>query len=468
MRVHGPAIGTFLSPHQLAVGVSAGVEIAAVIADLGYGASSGTSPDQDISTMSIDIRKAFNTIPRKSIYDALETALPSLIPYFTWFYGGGVELRSTTGEALGEATTGCIQGDPLSSLFFSLALQPFLLALQARMQDLEAASGSSHRGIVVAIADDITVLARTSILFSLATPTAQALTEAHLIPNLTKSFITGPNVFSTPNQPAGWTLKCDGAKTLGRPIGTTDFQNRWLADLVESRLAPRRALARLDPRSAAMVLRYSCNHRFDYIRKVVSPSLDRAPFQRSDDNIDASLRDIFRIQENNPISAIRSLPLDLGGMGMPTLLGTDHDRHYLVSQHRTQAFLSTYYPDQLGVHSSRFPTNSADGLGPRTTDIASGDTPFYIAAKKAPSSTGCCRSSSRATAGPPTQLSSSAPRLRARVAGYPSPPCPARAPASPSPRKLTSKLSDSACSSLSSPLRSTRPHARATITPTSA
>jgi hypothetical protein len=56
MRVQGPIVSAYLSPLQLAVGVSAGVEIAAVIAALGY--------TDTASTLSNDIKNAFNSIRR--------------------------------------------------------------------------------------------------------------------------------------------------------------------------------------------------------------------------------------------------------------------------------------------------------------------------------------------------------------------------------------------------------------------
>jgi hypothetical protein len=93
MRVHGPALAEILAPLQLAVGVKGGVEIAAVIVDLGHGGRSSDTAGHadDVSTMSIDIKNAFNSIRRRRVLDGLLEMFPPIVSFFRWVYGEPIE-----------------------------------------------------------------------------------------------------------------------------------------------------------------------------------------------------------------------------------------------------------------------------------------------------------------------------------------------------------------------------------------
>ena len=54
--------------------------------------------------------------------------------------------------------------------------------------------------------------------------------------------ILGSAVDTADNAPAGFRLTSDGAKTLGRPMGSAAFQRAWVADRLARRQPPRSAL----------------------------------------------------------------------------------------------------------------------------------------------------------------------------------------------------------------------------------
>ena len=62
---------------------------------------------------------------------------PSLIPYFFLIYGDSVDLRWSDGSIIGTAATGVLQGDPPSTLYFAIGIQPLLSRLKNKLRDIE-------------------------------------------------------------------------------------------------------------------------------------------------------------------------------------------------------------------------------------------------------------------------------------------------------------------------------------------
>ena len=170
----GKDIGDKIAPHQLAVGIPGGVEIAASMAGM-LDAINDSQPFEDrrFAMLSIDIKNAFNSIRRSFVLQGLRRYCPSLIPLFTTVYGRPVNLKWNDGSTIGTASTGVIQGDPLSTLYFAVGIQPLLLDLQRRLRNIESddALPQYYRpGLLFSIADDITILARKAKLASNSRP----------------------------------------------------------------------------------------------------------------------------------------------------------------------------------------------------------------------------------------------------------------------------------------------------------
>ena len=122
----GQDIGDKIAALQLAVGNPGGVEIAASMAGM-LEAVNDSQPSGNLpfAMMSIDIK------------NALRHYCPSLILFFSTVYGQSVNLRGNDGSIVGEASTGVIQGDPLSTLYFALGIQPLLLDLQRKLRSIK-------------------------------------------------------------------------------------------------------------------------------------------------------------------------------------------------------------------------------------------------------------------------------------------------------------------------------------------
>jgi hypothetical protein len=98
----------------------------------------------------------------------------------------------------------------------------------------------------------------------------------------------------------------------------------------------------------------SSNHRFDYLRKVVGTDIEDDLFDGHDDRIDLCIRAILSVPHEHPITEVRELPVDLGGLGIPTLSGIDSCRHRLVTRRRVQDFLMLHYPSLLPALQAQF------------------------------------------------------------------------------------------------------------------
>ena len=124
-----PHIHSILAPHQFGVGVSDGCT--QIIHSLQH---SLVSPTEQLACIGIDITNAFNSISRRAILERL-FSYQSLQPLWRIANFGYQEhslLITNANESDADGTifsrTGVRQGDPLSALLFSLAIQPHYVA----------------------------------------------------------------------------------------------------------------------------------------------------------------------------------------------------------------------------------------------------------------------------------------------------------------------------------------------------
>ena len=366
----GKRVGAKLQPHQLAIGTSGGVEIAAVVTDLGTTrAHHHPIVLNGFATLGIDVVNAFNSTRRLHIYNGLQEHEPALLPFFGWAYGRSISMRWSNGTQVAEVATGCTQGDPLSSLYFGVAIQSILQQMavilreeeealwrieqQLTLDDIPSPEQALHlvstRGSVIAIADDISISGRTAAIFRTAERVHGLLHQLGLHVNMTKSWIMGTHVHTVPNPPEGFTLKADGGKALGRPLGSLDSQREWIHNRLESRGPPRQALGHLPIRSRLHLLRLVYNTRFDYLMKTTSFRLGEEVFKEHDERVDDILSDMGVSYSREELRVLRSLPIHLGGLGIYTLTGPEAKRHRRITAQRTFEFLKGNHPTLLVV-----------------------------------------------------------------------------------------------------------------------
>ena len=372
----GKDIGKKIAPHQLAVGIPGGVEIAASIAGMLEAINdSQTAEDTPFAMMSIDIKNAFNSIRRSYVLQGLRNYCPSLIPFFSIVYGKAVNLRWSDGSVIGKASTGVIQGDPLSTLYFALGMQPLLIELNAKLRRIQADrnhSSYSKPGLLFAIADDITILARTETLFELSASLPSLFARYDLPLNQSKTWIMGPQVHL---QDGETNLPCrtmrDGGKILGTPVGDIHFILSWLHDHFRDNSPPLQILGNLPARAAVTLLKFSYNSRMDYLRKTSSEVVvNTGIFAEYDALIDSAILTTGIADDRDRIHALRALPLNHGGLGMPHLDGHNGRRHQLVTAMRGREFLKSFYPHFLRDHVATFNAKDVDIDGTPPDEIA--------------------------------------------------------------------------------------------------
>ena len=184
------------------------MEIAAILTQIGTSRSAVHSEViGDFATLSLDHTNAFNSIRRRFIIEGLQAYAPTLIPFFMWVYGQDITLRWGEGHPIGYSATGVLQGDPLASLYFGVGIHHVLLRLQDTLREKEVALWREEQGLggddeptvaqqialqstlgpTVAIADDISISGRTSVVFQMAGVARTAFEHLGLQLNLGKS-----------------------------------------------------------------------------------------------------------------------------------------------------------------------------------------------------------------------------------------------------------------------------------------
>ena len=373
----GKNIGANIAPHQLAVGISGGVETAACLAGL-LPTINETQPADDVAfaTMSIDIKNAFNSIRRSFVLQGLRRHCPELIPFFSTVYGQTVNLRWNNGSIIGTASTGVIQGDPLSTLYFAIATQPLLLDIQAKLRSIETHDSQlpeyARPGIVFAIADDITIHARTPHLYQLSSDMQDVFHRYELPLNLSKSWIIGPQVHLHSEASR---IACrhmhDGGRILGVPVGDLEFCLSWIREHFRENGPPLRTLSMLPAKTAVTLLKFSYNPRMDYLSKTAPERiLNSSVFAEYDALVDDALLTTGIADSREELHTLRSLPSTCGGLGMPSLEGHHGARHHILTAMRTREFLKPYYSHFIRDHSIAFNSSDLDIDGTPPDGIA--------------------------------------------------------------------------------------------------
>jgi hypothetical protein len=363
----GPSIGQSLLPIQVGLGIPGGAEIGAVVSDLGYQRNrcESTLHLAGFASRNDDVENAYNSMPRSVQQEGLFRSAPDLLHLHYWSLNATTPLFNSSGSQVGVSATGGNQGDPFTQIYFAVGLQPMLKEVLATMRAIEERQGVApeDQGTLVAYHDDINVSGTTPVIFELSMEAEALFLRYGLKINLRKSHILGPKVHETPNAPPDWRLESHSASTLGRPLGAIDSQAEAIAASARAAQPPLLGLRYLPALSRFQILKNCVNHRLDYLRKVVSHKvIDYTDeFREYDTKIDMGLAEIMTPSDVRSMPTLRSLPVHLGGLGMPRLLGPEHARHALVARLRVRNYLITYYPQLVVVHESFYATERGAG-----------------------------------------------------------------------------------------------------------
>jgi hypothetical protein len=360
----GREVGARLQPLQLGVGISGGCEIGARIPQQVLERRSGHS------VIALDLSNAFGTIRRGHIFNGLHEYAPQLIPFFLRAYGHESSLYSSQGEFIGTAATGVKQGDPLGSLLFCLgihsALQSIDAMVHARVDDLGTPEeDNQHHCGVVAYMDDISIFCPKEAVSSIVPELPLIFDQLGMVMATNKSFVHGGGI--TEQEAGGLPVAQDGLVCMGAPTSLYEaYKWTYVRRFVDEATACLGALSHLKPWTALTLLRHCVNMRLSYLTRVVKPTpLVKNQYERFDDFIDKALFSIIEyralgtmaslahLPEVQMARVLRTLPLDLGGLGMVKHSGIAGATAYLRSCCLLANHLREFYPESL-------PTADAD------------------------------------------------------------------------------------------------------------
>ncbi len=346
----GENVGSRLEPLQLGCGIPGGCESAARMAQVFL----DNLPSHVL--IKTDFTNAFNLVPRRRIFEGLQRFCPQLLPWFRWAYGAPSPLVNSQGVIVGSSETGCRQGDPLASLLFCVAIHPALQRLNDEISALyDNAIGlypddelGPDRGIVLSYMDDCTI----SVPWILAPDVTDTLiticNEFGLILNHPKCRVIGPNSLHLSDMYPF--QKCaDGDIVLGNPVGSASFRRNFCEEQVVkyTRCLPTINTLQIDPSPAFNLIKFCINPRINYLVRVQDVD-SRESVQAFDEAIDEAL---FQVAHHQPATVdrrclsamLRSLPLDLGGLGVKRYTWIAGDGAIIRSRIYLKHHIDTHY-----------------------------------------------------------------------------------------------------------------------------
>lgn len=286
----------FLSANQFGVGSKGGVE---PIIQAVQQAAEG-NPQYPFSHLyALDSVNAFNSLKRRGLAAAVRKHAPTLIRTAAWAHDFSAPLLVRSGTTVETilSSEGVRQGDPMSTLWFSLAIRDTVDSLQSLL---------GHEYLVLAYLDDIFVLA--------PGPEGYAQTLSH--------FDEAP-VQLNPAKCKLYDLRVASdipVRVLGSCVSNTAGRESFLLEKITALEDDLHSLRRLPAQHALLILRKSLQHKLRHLMRHL----------RSDDLphlwrwLDASVWDAFdTIRGLIPHEAshkrdrdLISLPSALGGCGM--------------------------------------------------------------------------------------------------------------------------------------------------------
>ena len=308
-KLKSSVVGKLLSPLQMGVGIPRGVEYVVHAASLWIKESLIDTSCLKI-TIKVDVKNAFNTLPRWLIRLGVIKFSPDLLNYFDFNYGLCTKLVMINGGIIGRSETGLRQGDPLGPMFYALGIQIVLCKVKENFPNVDL-SYFLDDGYLHGFIDD--VLHAFNFL-------KNEMSKVNQIFDDTKCLVFGNSRALALVDHSFLKKSSEGLIILGCPCGTDIFINRSLSCLLnklETQCGFLKSIS--NPLSAYNILKYCINTKGIYLARVCTPWLlhnHAVKFDLAVDNIIASWANLTSLNELS--SNIRSLPY---GLKLPKLLG---------------------------------------------------------------------------------------------------------------------------------------------------
>jgi hypothetical protein len=346
VRAEGESVGRQLLPLQLGCGVRGGCEIAGRLGQIILDAHG------EVVLVSLDMKNAFNTMPRALMLRGLLKYARSLSKWFKWSYGRGTPLVLSDGTFGGTSATGCRQGDPLAALCFCVGLQ-FVLedvlrlveAKQAEVVDPEAAPIAG----LFAYMDDTNLYVHKSVVNDVVEGLMVIFADYRMILNQQKCRLLGR---AAAEIVAPLFQVADGGLTLmGAPTGSSEFRRHQAEQIVDDATSSLPALRHVELWSAWSLLKFCVTARVGYLARVLEAEFCFDALTRFDHLVDEAIFDMAgpdvrsSVEKKAMVAALRALPMGLGGLGITRFAGLAGEQACLLSRSVTYEFLERFCPE---------------------------------------------------------------------------------------------------------------------------
>ena len=317
-----------LAPNQFSVGVPGGVDQLAQAMGL---AARGIYPGSGLAIAAKDIENAFPSVERGAVADAVWDKMPELYPLFEWLYGEPSVLVLKTGEVVADIETGLRMGCPLAVLLFGLAI--------AAVLELVANAKPGVR--LMYFADDGTIFGECGAVKAAILLLVEGLLAIGLKCHQGKSvYYDGQLVAEGAREvmgslPSGEEVSfkhADGAKIVGRAIGSNAFVEATYTKMLNKHKRGLGLLHQLPPDAALVLLLYCVNARPMFLARNCAPAEVGDHLVDFDHAVDQCLAKILQTPAADFeaawwISRLRALPVDFGGIAMPRLAVINEAAH---------------------------------------------------------------------------------------------------------------------------------------------
>jgi hypothetical protein len=342
---YAPDVGRLLEPLQVAVGTSGGCEVMAAMAQETF--------SLDNYTLALDLHSAFNQVWRRAIAEGLREHAPFLLPIFKLLYGRASELRANAREGramfVGLSSRGCKQGDPLSMLYFAVAIHAWLRSVNEIVIARHAVAAPDITPSTMAYADDIALGGDPTVLCAclpVITDSLLATTGLHVTVNKCK--LLGAAEFAPPEEGPVIPVVHNGAVLVGVPIGTQGYQRSESSRLLTkaARCASIVSESPLVSSQGKFALLSNCvNAKPQYLCRNIHPSIIEDSIRTFDRAIDRSLESILGARMDPSRAQLRGLPFSHSGCGMRRFQGSESINSYNARNKLVAAFLGRFNQD---------------------------------------------------------------------------------------------------------------------------
>ena len=314
LAVDNSGIGQILvTGGQLGVGVKGGSQVLAhTIANWVSLIKAEVSSKKIV--VKLDIVKAFNSVFRSSIRDAVLEFKPSLVKSFDWEYGSPTSLFLPDGTCAGTCERGIRTGDTRGPAYFSLALHPVLLEVKRRHPDVD----------VLGVLDDITLHGDVEEVLPAIDSVKELLAGIGCVlhpddQGKNKIFCVNPTLPINSN--IG--VVRNGFEVVGVPIGSQEFINDVMSDKLVDLNKSLQLLTLIDPIYALPLLKFCIHTRMSYLARALKPWNSRDSFEVYDLLILKIVKDLFGLGSLQGVALeILKLPWKCGGMGIQSFKET--------------------------------------------------------------------------------------------------------------------------------------------------